>query len=139
MEIPCSDEIFMVTFELIAMNSVPPGIVKNNNSLEFSIKGYENLKEEVFYTWLTFLDKYHPTSGSSDQTQPLGKWRVGPKFRFFYLYNILQPRVQVHVSCDSHQWDTVPSMLWIRDEDWCTPFGFVNIFPFINKFVYCLV
>ena len=24
-------------------------------------------------------------------------------------------------------------ILWIRDEDWCTPFGFVNIFPFINN------
>ena len=65
-EIPCSDEIFMVTFELIAMHSVPPGIVKKNNSLEFIIEGYQNIKEEVFYTWPTFLDRYHPNSGSSD-------------------------------------------------------------------------
>ena len=32
-EIPCSDESFMVTFELIAMHAVPPGIVNKNNSL----------------------------------------------------------------------------------------------------------
>jgi hypothetical protein len=28
-------------------------------------------------------------------------------FRFRYLYNSLQPRVQVHFSWDSHQWDPV--------------------------------
>ena len=101
-------KLFMVTFELIAMHYAPPGIVKKNNSLEFSIEGYENLKEEVFYTWTTFIDRYQPTSSSSDQTQPLGKWRVGPKFRFFYLYNSLQPYVQVNFSWDSwHQWDIV--------------------------------
>ena len=86
-EIPCSDESFMVTFELIAMHVVPPGIVKKNNSLEFTIEGYANIKEAVFYTWSTLLDRYHPSSRSSDQTQPIGKWRVGPKFRFLYLYN----------------------------------------------------
>ena len=72
-EIPCSDESFMVTFELIAMHYVPPGIVKKNNSLEFNIEGYENLKEVVFYKWTTFPYRYQPTLGSSDQTQPLGK------------------------------------------------------------------
>ena len=64
----------MVTFELIAMHYVPPWIVNKNN--------YLDLKEVVFYTWTTFPNRYQPTSGSSDQTQPLGKWRVGPKFRF---------------------------------------------------------
>ena len=78
----------MVTFELIAMHFVPPGIVKKNNSLYFIIKGYENLKEAIFYTWTTFPDRYHPISSSSDITQPIGKWRVGPKFGFRYLYNI---------------------------------------------------
>ena len=97
----------MVTFEIIAMHYVPPGIVKKNNSLEFIIEGYENIKEAGFYTWPTFPDRYHPSSGSSDQTQPVGKWRVGPKFRFRYLYNSLQPLVQVHFSWDSHQWDPV--------------------------------
>ena len=95
----------MVTFELIAMHFVPPGIVKKNNSLEFIIEGYENIKEEFMYTRPTFPDRYQPTLGSSDQIQPLGKWRVGPKFRFHYLYNSLQPHVQVHFSWDSHQWD----------------------------------
>ena len=97
-EIPCSGESFMVTFELIVMHSLPPGIVKKNNSLEFIIECYDNLKEAVFYTWTTFPNRYDPTSGSSDQIQPLGKWRGGPKFIFQYLYNILQPRVQVHFS-----------------------------------------
>ena len=32
-EIPCSNEIFMVTIELIAMRYVPPSIMKKNNSL----------------------------------------------------------------------------------------------------------
>ena len=64
------------------MHFVPPRIVKKNNSLEFIIEGYENLKEAVFYTWPTFPNRYHPSSGSSDQTQPVGKWRVGPEFRF---------------------------------------------------------
>ena len=58
----------MVTFELISMHYVPPGIVKKNNSLEFSIEGYDNLKGVVLYTWPTFPDSYYPTSGSSDQT-----------------------------------------------------------------------
>ena len=107
MEIPCLDESFMVTFELIAMHSIVPGIVKKNDSVEFSIEGCENFKEVVFYTWPTFLDRYQPTLGSSDQTQPLGNWRVGQKFRFCYLYNSLQPHVQVHFSWDSHQWDPV--------------------------------
>ena len=107
MEIPCSDEIFMVTFELIAMHSVPPRIVKNNSSLELIIEGYENIKEAFLYTWPTFPDRYQSSSGSSGQSQPVGKWRVGPKFRFLYLYNSLQPHVQVHFLWDSHQWDTV--------------------------------
>ena len=50
-EIHSSDEIFMVTFDLIAMHSIPPRIIKNKNSLEFTIEGYANLKEDVFYTW----------------------------------------------------------------------------------------
>ena len=58
MEIPCLDESFMVTFELIAMHYVPPGIVKKNNSLYFIIEGYDNLKEEFFYTWKTFPNRY---------------------------------------------------------------------------------
>ena len=67
-----------------------------------------NLKKVVLDTSRFFLDRYQPTSGSIDKTQPLGKWRVGPKFRFFYLYNSLQPYVQVNVSWDSwHQWDIV--------------------------------
>ena len=57
-EIPCSDESFMVTFELIAMYVIHHGIVKKNNALEFTIEGYMNLKEVVFYTWSTFLDRY---------------------------------------------------------------------------------
>ena len=97
----------MVTFERIAMHFVAIGIVKKNNSIEFNIEGYENLKEAIFYTWPTFPDRYHLSSFSSDQTQPIGKWRVGPKFRFRYLYNSLQPHVQVHFSWDSHQWDLV--------------------------------
>ena len=80
------------------MHYVPPGIVKKNNSLKFIIEGYENIKEEFFYTWPTFPDRCQPTSGSSDQTQPLGKWRVGTKFRFRHLYNSLQPRVHIHFS-----------------------------------------
>ena len=60
-EIPCSDESFMVTFELIAMHVVPPRVVKKNNSLEFIIEGYENLKEPFFYTWTTFHDRYNPS------------------------------------------------------------------------------
>ena len=104
-EIPCSDESFKVTFELIAMHYVPPRIVKKNNSLELIIEGYENIKEAFLYTWPTFPDRYQSSSGSSGQTQPVGKGRVGPKFRFRYLYNILPPRVQVHFSWDSHQWD----------------------------------
>ena len=72
-EIPCSDEIFMVTFELIAMHAVPPGIVNKNNSLEFTIEGYANLKEVVFYTWSTFPDRYHLSSHSSNDSQPVGK------------------------------------------------------------------
>ena len=97
----------MVTFELIAMHYVPPGILKKNNSLEFIIEGYENLKEEVFYTCPNFLDRYQLSPGSSDQSQPLGKWRVGPTFRFQYLYNSLQPCVNVHFSWDSHNWDPI--------------------------------
>ena len=58
MKIPCSDESFMVTFELIAMHAIPPGIVKKNNALEFIIEGYSNLKEVVFYTWSTFPNRY---------------------------------------------------------------------------------
>ena len=73
MEIPCSDESFMVTFELIAMHFVAPRILKKNNFLEFRIEGYENLNEEIFYTWPIFPNRYHATLGSSDQTQPLGK------------------------------------------------------------------
>ena len=57
-ETPCSDESFMVTFELIAMHVVPPGIVKKNNSLEVTIQGYVNLKEVVFYTRSTFTGRY---------------------------------------------------------------------------------
>ena len=57
-EILCSNESFMVTFELIAMHVVPPGIVKKNNSLGFTIEGYVNLKGVVFYTWPTFPDRY---------------------------------------------------------------------------------
>ena len=82
MEIPCSDESFMVTFELISMHSVPLGIIKKNNSLDFIIERYENIKEVVFYTLTTFPDRYQPSLGSSNQTQPVGKWRVGPIFRF---------------------------------------------------------
>ncbi len=66
MEIPCLDKSFMVTFELIAMHYVPHGIVKNNNSLEFIIEGYANLKEVVFFRWPTFPDRYQPNSSSSD-------------------------------------------------------------------------
>jgi hypothetical protein len=47
-EIPCSNESFMVTFELIAMCYVPPRIVKKNNSLEFIIEGYKILRR-MFY------------------------------------------------------------------------------------------
>ena len=72
----------MVTFELIAMHFVPPRIVKKNNSLEFIIEGYENIKEAGFYTWPIFHDRYQPISSSSDQTQSIGKWILGPKFRF---------------------------------------------------------
>ena len=79
----------MVTFELIAMHSAPLGIVKKNNSLEFITEGYKNLQEVVFYTWPTFPDRYKPSLGSTEQTQPVGKWRVGPNFRFRYLYNSL--------------------------------------------------
>ena len=57
-EIPCSKESFMVTFELITMHVVLPGIVKKNNSLEFNIEGYTNLKEVVFNTWPTFPNRY---------------------------------------------------------------------------------
>ena len=92
-EIPCSDEIFMVTFELIAMHVIPPRIVKKNNSLEFTIEGYANIKEVFLYTWSTFPDRYQLSSGSSNDSQLVGKWRVGPTFRFRYLYNSLQPRV----------------------------------------------
>ena len=106
-EIPCSDESFMVTFELIAIHVVPLGIVKKNNSIEFTIEGYANLKEVVFYTWSTFPDRYHLSLGSRNGIQYVGKWRVGPTFIFRYLYNILQPRVQVHFSWDSHKWDRV--------------------------------
>ena len=62
-EIPSSDESFMVTFELIAMHVVPPRNVKKNNSLEFTIEGYMNIKEVFFYTWPTFLDRYHLSLG----------------------------------------------------------------------------
>ena len=72
----------MVTFELISMHSVPLGIIKKNNSLDFIIESYENNTEAIFYTWPTFLDRYHPSSSSSNQNQPVGKWSVGPKFRF---------------------------------------------------------
>ena len=88
-EIPSSDESFMVTFELIAMHVVPPRIVKKKNSLEFTIEGYVNLKEVFFYKWSTFPDRYQLSSGSSNDSQPVGKWRVGPTFRFWYLYNSL--------------------------------------------------
>jgi hypothetical protein len=67
----------MVTFELIAMHSVPLGIVRRNNSLEFIVEGYENIKEVVFYTWKTFLDQFQPTSDSNQQSQPPGKWKWG--------------------------------------------------------------
>ena len=89
------------------MHVVPHGIVKKNNSLEFTIEGYANLKEVVFYTCSTFSDRYQLSLGSSNDSQPVGKWRVGPTFRFWYLYNSLQPHVQVHFSWDSHQWDHV--------------------------------
>ena len=56
-EFSCSDECFMVTFELIAMHAIPPGIVKKNIALEFIIEGYVNLKEVVFYTWPTFRNR----------------------------------------------------------------------------------
>ena len=88
-EIPCSDESFMITFELIAMHTIPPGIVKKNNSLEFTIEGYVNLKEVIFYTWPTFHDRYQLSSSSSDDSQPLGKWRMGSTFTFLYLYTSL--------------------------------------------------
>lgn len=97
----------MVTFELIAMHVIRPGIVKKNNSLEFTIEGYANHKEVVFYTWSTFPDRYQLSSSSSNDSQPVGKWTVGPTFIFQYLYNSLQPRAQVHFSWDSHQWDHV--------------------------------
>ena len=71
-EITCSDESFMVTFEIIAMHVVPPGIVKKKNALEFTIKGYANLKKVVFYTWSTFPDRYQLSSGSSNDSQPVG-------------------------------------------------------------------
>ena len=88
-EIPCSDESFMVTFELIAMHAIPLGIVKKKNSLDFTIEGYVNLKEAVFYTWLTFLDRYQLYSGTTNDSQLVEKWRVEPTFRFRYLYNSL--------------------------------------------------
>ena len=28
-------------------------------------------------------------------------------------------------------------ILWISDEEWCTPFGVVNILHFISKILYC--
>ena len=49
-EIPCLNESLIVTFEQIAMHSAPHGIVKKNNSLEFIIEVYENIKDVVFYT-----------------------------------------------------------------------------------------
>ena len=107
MEIPCLDESFMVTFKLIAMHSIPPRIVKKNNSLEFTIEGYMDLKEVVVYTWKTLPHGYQLSSGSSDDSKPLDKWRVGPTFRFHYLYNSQQPRVKVHFSWESHQCDLV--------------------------------
>lgn len=88
-ETPFSYESFIVTFELIAMHYVPPGIVKKNNSLNFTIDGYTYLKEVVFYTLKTFSNRYYPSLGSSNDSQPLGKWRVGPTFIFLYLYNSL--------------------------------------------------
>ena len=97
----------MATFEFLAMHSLTPGIVKKNNSLEFTIEGYANIKEVVFYTWPTFPLRYQISSGSSNDSQPIGKWRVGPTFRFWYLYNSVQPHVQVHFSWDSHQWDPI--------------------------------
>ena len=106
-EITCLDESFMVTFELTTMHSIPPGIVKKKNSLEFTIEGYVNLKEVVFYTWSSFPHRYRLSSGSSNDSQPIGKWRVGPTFRFWYLYNSLQPHVYVYFSWDSHQWDLI--------------------------------
>jgi hypothetical protein len=81
-KILCPNESFMVTFELIAMHFVPSRIVKKNHSLELIIEGYKDLKEVVFYTWPTFSNRYHPSLGSSDDTQPLGKWRVGPTLIF---------------------------------------------------------
>ena len=48
-EIPCSDESLMVTFELIAMHVVPPRIVKKKNSLEFTIEGYVNLMDVFLF------------------------------------------------------------------------------------------
>ena len=82
----------MVTYKLIAMHYAPPGIVKKNNSLEFIIEGYENFKESFIYTWPTFPNRYHPILGSSDQTQPLTKWRVGPNLDFaicIITYNLM--------------------------------------------------
>lgn len=56
-ENPCLDEILMVTFEIIATYFVHLEIVKKNNSLEFNIDGYEDLKV-VLLEWPTFLDRY---------------------------------------------------------------------------------
>jgi hypothetical protein len=64
----------MVTFQYIAVHSVPPGIERRNNSLEFIVEVYENLKEVVFYTWKTFLDGFQPTSNSNQQSQT--SWKM---------------------------------------------------------------
>jgi len=38
-EIPCSDESFMVTFEIMEIHYVPSKTMKNKNSLNFIIEG----------------------------------------------------------------------------------------------------
>ena len=73
MEIPCTNEFIMVTFKLISMHFVPPGTLKKKNSQDFNIEVYADIKEDVFYTYPTFRDRYRPSLGSSYDSQPLGK------------------------------------------------------------------
>lgn len=49
----------MVTFEVIILYSIPIGIVKKNNSLEFIIEGCDDIKEVVTYSilWIMQQDK----------------------------------------------------------------------------------
>ena len=65
-ESPCSDESFIIAFELIVMHFVPPRIMKKKNSVEFTIEGYVDLKEAVFYARSIFPDRYQLSWGSSD-------------------------------------------------------------------------